>query len=239
MNIKDILSDTIKTKPPLFVNEYYINIYKKTEKVVCAVFLITDIKKNTKDIEDICTEARTSAKKSLFEIIELLSNDTLVPMGEVGSRLKSLMSLRSLLSVLASLRVVRGDLTDIVVREIDLVIQNIFSSYEERAKERVVSSAEHGPLYVEKEKLPKVRRHSNVPRISRVPEGLTDGGGGTRRDTILSVMRTKGVVSIKDIADSITDCSEKTIQRELMDMIKDNIIVREGERRWSKYSLLK
>ncbi len=35
----------------------------------------------------------------------------------------------------------------------------------------------------------------------------------------------------------IDDCGEKTIQRELVSMMKEGSIKKEGERRWSQYSL--
>ncbi|MCA9366403.1 hypothetical protein KC722_02375, partial [Candidatus Kaiserbacteria bacterium] len=58
-----------------------------------------------------------------------------------------------------------------------------------------------------------------------------------RRERINTVLEAKGQANIKDIAAIITDCSEKTIQRELNAMIEDNVVKRHGERRWSTYSL--
>jgi DNA-binding transcriptional ArsR family regulator len=59
-----------------------------------------------------------------------------------------------------------------------------------------------------------------------------------RRERVLSILKDKGEATIKDIIEVVTDCSEKTIQRELTALIKDNIVHREGERRWSKYKLV-
>ena len=42
---------------------------------------------------------------------------------------------------------------------------------------------------------------------------------------------------IKDVSPLIKGCSEKTIQRELLSMVKSGILKKEGEKRWSKYSL--
>lgn len=61
---------------------------------------------------------------------------------------------------------------------------------------------------------------------------------GRRADDILSIIRDKGEVTIKDISNSIRDCSEKTIQRELISLLDKKIIKREGERRWSRYSII-
>jgi len=59
-----------------------------------------------------------------------------------------------------------------------------------------------------------------------------------RRETILSVIRNKQKASIKDISTLIRGVSEKTIQRELSSLIEAGIVLKEGERRWSTYSLV-
>jgi len=44
-------------------------------------------------------------------------------------------------------------------------------------------------------------------------------------------------LTIKDFTKNIKDCSEKTIQRELLAMVAKGVLKKEGERRWSKYFL--
>ena len=58
-----------------------------------------------------------------------------------------------------------------------------------------------------------------------------------RRDKISEILSKGQKLTIKDISKEIDDCSEKTIQRELSSMLKDNVLSKEGERRWSKYFL--
>lgn len=60
-----------------------------------------------------------------------------------------------------------------------------------------------------------------------------------RREQIIAEVTKKGEVSVKDISAVITDCSEKTLQRELLSLVADGILLKTGERRWSKYSLKK
>ena len=57
----------------------------------------------------------------------------------------------------------------------------------------------------------------------------------TRRDAILRLLDKKDRISIKDAAASIKDCSEKTIQRELIALVEEGVLLKEGERRWSTY----
>jgi len=58
-----------------------------------------------------------------------------------------------------------------------------------------------------------------------------------RQIKIIDLVKNKGVVSIKDISLNMNGCSEKTIQRELITMVKSGVLKKEGERRWSRYSL--
>ena len=70
--------------------------------------------------------------------------------------------------------------------------------------------------------------------------------GGDRKDTskierksvILSLAKEKGSINVKDVAAVIVGLSEKTIQRELVTLVKNNVLKKEGEKRWSRYSLV-
>ncbi|OYV28174.1 MAG: hypothetical protein B7W98_00085 [Parcubacteria group bacterium 20-58-5] len=67
--------------------------------------------------------------------------------------------------------------------------------------------------------------------------GVSDTNIKDRREAVLSVIRDKGRASIKDISTLIRDVSEKTIQRELLALISAGMVLKQGERRWSTYSL--
>ena len=60
---------------------------------------------------------------------------------------------------------------------------------------------------------------------------------GDRSETILKILKKKDNLTVKDIAQVISDCSEKTIQRELLALVDKNVLKKVGERRWSRYSL--
>jgi hypothetical protein len=59
-----------------------------------------------------------------------------------------------------------------------------------------------------------------------------------RKNIVLEFIKGHTDVSIKDIVPNINGCSEKTIQRELINLIKENKIKKTGERRWSRYSII-
>ncbi len=58
-----------------------------------------------------------------------------------------------------------------------------------------------------------------------------------RQDIIMNLLNKKKELIIKDISEVVKDCSEKTIQRELLALVKSGVLNKEGERRWSRYSL--
>ncbi|HRH26759.1 MAG TPA: hypothetical protein PLZ99_01210 [Parcubacteria group bacterium] len=69
---------------------------------------------------------------------------------------------------------------------------------------------------------------------------VKDNGGfksNNRQGIILGLLKKKKDLTIKDISLVIKDVSEKTIQRELISLIEAGIILKTGERRWSRYSI--
>jgi len=72
--------------------------------------------------------------------------------------------------------------------------------------------------------------HKGAPYKGRVSDT-------SRRDVILSVIKDRGSVYIKDISTVVRDISEKTIQRELQKLVLEGAVVKKGDRRWTAYSL--
>lgn len=58
-----------------------------------------------------------------------------------------------------------------------------------------------------------------------------------RRLKVVSLLSHADAKNIKDVSRHFNDVSEKTIQRELNDMVDAKIIIRIGDRRWSTYKL--
>ncbi len=56
-----------------------------------------------------------------------------------------------------------------------------------------------------------------------------------RRDLILNQLSGGSRLAIRDFLSVLTSLSEKTVQRELVSMVNSGVLKKEGERRWSKY----
>lgn len=59
-----------------------------------------------------------------------------------------------------------------------------------------------------------------------------------RKERIVQIIKDLGEVSIKDIAARVVRISEKTLQRDLQELIAEGLVLKKGQRRWSTYSLV-
>lgn len=229
-------------------NDYYNNVFKKTEKIVSVVFYILSETKTNKKSETHIQSIKDRALKT-----HELSLDTLsLQPHEVSEGLSqyqyALVALESTLRISTMAKVIPEDIFMLLTDQLDAVLRYINNHY---LQKNGVSVEELTEVLVPKTQSktstkspanPSARRQKRVS----IPAGdistdaylvysqLTD-----RADRIKTVLEAKPQATIKDIAEVITDVSEKTIQRELNSLIEKGQVVREGERRWSKYSISK
>ncbi len=214
--------------------EYFKYIFKKTEKIACAVFYIlrsdTSIRLNDALVSDIEESARRVQDVSLESLRVTLEDSK-----RQGEALRHvLIILESKLRIAHAARILNQDHLEVFLHEIDSV---------QRSLRKYIETPALNPLQTEQEvrqiepRERKVRRQEDE-RVRTATPASVGQETESRRTRVLNVLRDKGEATIKDIVEVVTDCSEKTIQRELISLIKDNVIVREGERRWSKYRLI-
>lgn len=80
--------------------------------------------------------------------------------------------------------------------------------------------------------------HGIAPKVSSTQQATTSAPvKNDRQELIISTIGQKGELSIKDLEGVIKGCSEKTIQRELLSLVEQGVLVKTGERRWSRYAL--
>ncbi len=113
----------------------------------------------------------------------------------------------------------------------------------EKEKRKEVSKEETKGHYLEEGYLGRVENFlSNVSAKREKPKNLKEFGAvsvkrNSRQSVIINLLKRKKEIMIKDISPLINGCSEKTIQRELLAMVKKGVLRKKGEKRWSKYTL--
>lgn len=245
--MKDTQSDTIKIKRLSHNDDFYTNVFKRIEKTVSVVFYILshiDLK-NEKEthierIKDIALQTHEESLKTL----KLQEQD--VQLG-LETMQYQLLRLDSSLRVATSAGFIPESLFNLVADQIDGVQRYINNHYSNN-QSFSFNSGEQSLPGGDTSKVTATKKTTSAPRPKKVtiPAGdistdaylvysqLTD-----RAERIKTVLEAKPQASIKDIAEVITDVSEKTIQRELNSLIEKGQVIREGERRWSKYSVAK
>jgi hypothetical protein len=212
--------------------DYFKYIFKKTEKIACAVFYILRHDPQSDPEKDLRNDLKESAKDLLSGALMTLRATERNKAQKTDELKFKVIELESMLRVGHAAGVLTGETLAVFINETDSVVRSLrHYSVHEGTSTQTASSR-------------KIALRSNTRQVSRGSQGVGREGISTseptlpRKDRILAVLKDKGEASIKDIIEVVTDYSEKTIQRDLISLIKDNLVVREGERRWSKYRLI-
>lgn len=238
MNTKDnFISDTTFQKL-LHNDNYYRQIFKKTEKIISTVFYILNNidsnKKSETHISNIASKAHLAHEHAIRSLEVRPSSATEV----LEQFAQALIGLDSSCRVAAATGTIPAAALSVVVGEIDVVLRGL-SSYISNDSSIITTSVEPTVSRPTKPRAPSAGGSSTTSgSATPASHGATQSSAATdRRERIKTIIEAKGEASIKDISEIITDISEKTVQRELNAMISENIIKRHGERRWSKYTL--
>jgi hypothetical protein len=207
-------------------------IYKKSERLAKAIHIITPAFAGSPSLRD-----------RLDSIAVGLIGAAILPPGlarEAFSR--ELLTLSSVLSIARSGGLLSPMNASLISNEAHVLLGEV-ATYEEPRL-----FLDDSPTLAEIAKTVGKHAHSLQGNKSILQNPDTDNVGSknkllpvkdsARRDLILSVIKDKGTVFIKDISVVFRDVSEKTIQRELQKLVQEGLIAKKGSRRWTEYSFI-
>ncbi len=227
--------------------DYLIYIFKKTEKITAGIYLVSGL---LKDDEPLKWELRDRGMDLISSSFTASSN---VP-GDKSAVIQSLFTAAletlSLLNVAKISNLISEMNHALLVREIDQVIALM--------RDRLAQNAESAG-YVLSENFfktpslfasgfraatktgdsalrPEQAKNSPEQAIHKGHSNQSDKKS-QRQESIVGILKSQSNLTIKDFSRIIKGCSEKTIQRELLELVSKGVIKKEGERRWSRYSL--
>lgn len=228
-------------------NDYFTNVFKKTEKIVSVVFYILSHINIIKDSELQVSIIKDRALKTHEVSLRTLQ----LQEHEKGEGLLSfqyaLVELESTLRIAEAAGIIPQNITHLLFEQL-IGVQRYLNNHYIKESRIDLGEITH-TIEVRSQRVVRPKLSSTTAprrRPVQIPQGdissdaymvysqLTD-----RAERIKTVLEAKPQATIKDIAEIITDVSEKTIQRELNSLIEKGQVLREGERRWSRYSVKK
>ncbi len=218
-------------------------IYKKAERLAKAIHLIAPAFTDS-----------MSLRNRIDTIAIGLVDAAILPSGAARLALsRELLALSSILSIARTGGLLSSMNAELIAHETHMLLQEVAAYEEPRLffdeSPTLSGIAKKALSHDSLQRLSTTRRaaqsRSNVGGHPPVSKGrikdidnVSDTHIKDRREAVLSVIRNKKVASIKDISTVIRGISEKTIQRELTALITEGTVLKQGERRWSTYSLV-
>ena len=231
-------------------NTGFINLYNKSYRLAAGVFAISNVM-------DEKEELRTKIKKLSLDIVSMSVRlkdanfyDSKRQIAEIE---KNSLELMSMLDISAITGMISKTNASIIKSEFESFIKEMNNYVEGIESEKNISVPnilnENSNLPAT---IPVLSRENlegvyNTPRNIEVKNNSNNALGEsvngykrkeTRKTNIFNFIKSHNNVTIKDIVPHIVGCSEKTIQRELVDLINEGRISKSGERRWTRYSVI-
>lgn len=236
-------------------------ISKKTEKIATAIYMVTDF---VSDSEPLKQELRTLALALLSSTRKLHNRsdiDHSIMADEVVRTIEDILVFLSLGSTIGIISIMNESILRNELGKVRESLQNTYgkntalvvahpgyaniilnrSMFDlagemgispDSSKGQEISKGHNEQINVLYKKVEK------TPSLTLSISKKTDLGNKiARRNDVLTVVRNKGKVSIKDISQILKDISDKTIQRELHGLVQEGVLVKEGEKRWSMYKI--
>ncbi len=227
-DMDDTIKGQVQEKSLITDIYFYKHIFKKTEKIVSAVFFIISKRQTIPRDNVVRADLERRAKDTHSVALSLLSLEPASAEYGMQTLLHGLIALDSILRVYAAMGGISEGNREAIAVEIEGV-QRSMRRYLGEDTFDLEAATESTP------RTTPARTPALTPSKTTGTPTTTTSASSSRKERIMDIVRDSDGVGIKDISLVITDCSEKTIQRELMSLIEEGLVRKEGERRWSRY----
>jgi len=250
-DIKDIQkSDTLAKlldNPSVRTNPFGDNVigeraYRRAERLVAALHLLTNHIPAEEPLRD---SVRRISVQMLSEILQLrdeMRATNSARLSAVQASIRNLISLVKMLTVSGFISVQNAQVANEALDELgNFLNTSLRSSLSEsvRLNKDDLLNVREMSVRVVRDVRDRVVKDTltqrTVSEAVSIDRKMSHNGG--RGEEILAVLRPGGEFGIRDIVSHLPEYSEKMIQRELAVLIKDGKVMKNGFKRWSKYSI--
>lgn len=207
-------------------NDHHAYLIKKSERLASALHVVTG---SMSPVEPI----RQRLRDGSLDLVEQVTNDERLARGaeSITARCVGLSAMIETAQVAGMISAVNARLISEEYASLARFVRDRYAVI--RAKDQDlhdVSLKQSSPTIYKGQKDITLSR-TELERVVAVSDPVSD----SRRSSILSLFSNRDAISIRDAVVAIPNVSEKTIQRELLAMVTEGVLVKEGERRWSIY----
>ncbi len=226
---------------------YFLNLYKRSHKLSAAIFLVSN---SIEDDETLKSKIKELCVKMLSLVISLKDLSSYIEVQKTLSEIENssleVLSLLDIASISGSISVMNAD---IIKNEFKVLLKglNDFRESSNLKGKEILGGILLNTKTEDNSSFKEITLNSIPQELYIKDNNITKELGvnnkrhnrkDTRKSLVYDFILKHKDCSIKDIVPNIKGCSEKTIQREIMDLIKENKVIKTGERRWSKYRAL-
>ena len=226
-------------------NPALVFLYQKTERLVSALYMLSSL---ISDREPIKWQMREAGVDLLSQSLSLSDRSSSERILSYNKFISTVLKFLSLLEVSNAGGVISKMNYSVLKSE----FENLIKMAESSGRWSEAKGLVFPDNFFEVAKPNQALSSGLSDRISRQTVNLSDrkmdsanlpkdrplkAGASNRQGVILDLLRKNQELGIKDFVTKITDCSEKTIQRELAALVGKGVVKKAGEKRWSRYSL--
>jgi hypothetical protein len=229
-------------------------LHRKIEKLIAAIYILTAYFSDEEPSKWVLRNLFTRLLHACLLLKSSSHSHSAKLINEIRGNIVEIISILDVVSaggLISSMNVI------IFKRELQILLGHISNIVLEKEKNENSTSEALGEKYIEtKEETSSIKDKidvlydENELGDSKLPIGLSEKDEklrdfssvavkrNKRQSIIVALIKKKKEIIIKDVSEVLKDCSEKTIQRELQNLVKEGIVKRRGARRWTRYSLV-
>jgi len=220
---------------------------KKAEKMTAAVYFVTDL---LSEREPLKWSLRDRCLGLFANVLSFGSKKSVAILKADVSDILSLLYVARSARVLSEMN---GRLLEDVCRELRSLLDEVenktkltdslFDVPRPQRQSFTKDQEQRGDLYETSTSLYDMSfKSSSASAPQQRPSKQTQQKSGSpvhkRKEQIVNVLKVKGTATIGDIKKVIEGVSDKTLQRDVTSLVEEGVLTKEGDRRWTTYSLV-
>ena len=233
---------------------------KKTEKLVTALYMVTDCMDTDDALKSKLRQLGVELLSDMYKLSNLSPMDRHVHISSSLARADEILSFVEIAYTIGFI----SEMNTLILKKEFLILIGELESHQKKDKHFTFTLDEkmfslpvdendsqynksiNEPNYIKDKKVNTnnnmsfINSETNLSLNNKMIGSIRSASVSDKKDRvdkILALLQGRNV-SIKDISNSFSNCSEKTIQRELNSLVSKGQIKKTGLKRWSRYQLI-